>query len=131
MKKEYFKKVVLLMLVIVAAYAFHELLFFVLDINTLQFVYSLQELYAFFTILTIAIAIVLFRIQRKSFDNVGMSFLLLTNLKMLFCFFMLRPILKTVSDQNNFEKINFFALFIFFLIIETLFAIRLVNEKQN
>ena len=119
------------MLAILIAYGVHEGLFFVSKINTQNFIYPLPELYAWFTLFTLLVVFVLLFVKRKSLDNVGMSFLLVTSVKMVFCYLLLRPILKVATLQNSAEKINFFALFILFLLIETLFTIRLVNEKQK
>ncbi len=131
MNPSFFKKIIPLLLIIGVAYGLHELLFFVVKISTLKFVYSLKALYACFTLFTVLIVFALLFVKRKSLDNVGMSFLLLTTVKMLFCYLLLRPIVKAATLQNSTEKINFFTLFIFFLLLETLFTIHLVNEKQK
>ncbi|OAZ03320.1 hypothetical protein [Flavobacterium succinicans] len=131
MNPSFFKKIIPLLLIIISAYGLHEGLFFALHENTSHFVYSLKELYAWFTLFTVLIVFVLLLVKRKSLDNVGMSFLLVTSVKMLFCYLLLRPILKVTTLQDSVEKINFFGLFIFFLLLETLFTIHLVNEKQK
>ena len=131
MNTSFFKKIIPLLLAISISFGVHEGLFFVLKINTQNFIYSLPELYAWFTLFTLLVVFVLLLVKRKSLDNVGMSFLLVTSIKMVFCYLILRPILKVATLQNSAEKINFFALFILFLLIETLFTIRLVNEKQK
>lgn len=131
MNTSFLKKIFPLLLAIVIVYGVHEGLFFVLKINTQNFIYSLPELYAWFTVFTVLVVFVLLFVKRKSLDNVGMSFLLATSVKMVFCYLLLRPVLKVATHQNTAEKSNFFALFILFLLIETLFTIRLVNEKQN
>ena len=131
MNTSFFKKIIPLLLAILISFGVHEGLFFVLKINTQNFIYSLPELYAWFTLFTFLVAFVLLLVKRKSLDNVGLSFLLVTSIKMVFCYLILRPILKVATLQNSAEKINFFALFILFLLIETLFTIRLVNEKQK
>jgi hypothetical protein len=111
-------------------YVVHKLIFDIFKINKGQFHYSLEELYLFFFVLSAIIFKVLLLIKEKSFDNVGMSFLLATSIKMVFCYLILRPLLQTPKANNPTERINFFILFIVFLAIETLFTIRLVNEKQ-
>jgi hypothetical protein len=111
-------------------YVVHKLIFDIFKINKGQFHYSLEELYLFFFVLSAIIFKVLLLIKEKSFDNVGMSFLLATSIKMIFCYLILRPLLQTPKANNPTERINFFILFIVFLAIETLFTIRLVNEKQ-
>jgi hypothetical protein len=111
-------------------YVIHKLIFHLFKINQDQFHYSLEELYLFFLILSMIIFKVLLIIKEKSFDNVGMSFLLATSIKMVFCYLILRPLLQIPKANNATERINFLILFIVFLAIETLFTIRLVNEKQ-
>lgn len=131
MNTSFFKKIAPLLLAILIAFGVHQGLFFALKINTQIFIYSLLELYAWFTLFTFLVVCVLLFVKRKSLDNVGMSFLMVTSVKMVFCYLLLRPILKVQTLQNSAEKVNFFALFILFLLIETLFTIRLVNEKQK
>jgi hypothetical protein len=111
-------------------YGIHKLVFYVVKINQEQFHYSLEALYLLFFLLSSIIFVVLLKIKAKSFDNVGMSFLLATSIKMVFCYLILRPVLQIPKSNNATERINFLILFIVFLAIETLFTIRLVNEKQ-
>jgi len=114
----------------VVLYAIHKMIFYGFIINQESFHYSLETLYLFFFVLSAIIFRILLIVKDKSFDNVGMSFLLATSVKMIFCYLVLRPLLQTQTPNNPIERINFFILFIVFLIIETLFTIRLVNEKQ-
>ena len=111
-------------------YTIHKIIFFGFNINQEAFHYSLETLYLFFFSLSAIIVKVLLVIKERSFDNVGMSFLVATSIKMVFCYLILRPILQIPEGENPTEKINFFILFIVFLTIETLFTIRLVNERQ-
>ncbi|MFY8110699.1 MAG: hypothetical protein ACOVKP_01715 [Flavobacterium sp.] len=131
MNTSFFKKIIPLLFAILIAYAVHQGLFFVFKINTQNFIYSLPELYAWFTLFTLLVVFVLLLVKRKNLDNVGMSFLLVTIIKIVFCYLILRSILKEATLQNSVEKSNFFGLFIFFLVLETLFTIHLVNEKQK
>ena len=110
-------------------YAVHKMIFYGCNINQDQFHYSLETLYLFFFFFSAVIFVVLLTIKAKSFDNVGMSFLVATSIKMVFCYLILRPLLQMPKSGNATERINFFILFIIFLTIETLFTIRLVNEK--
>jgi hypothetical protein len=111
-------------------YVIHKMVFYGFNINQETFHYSLEILYLFFFVLSAIIFEVLLTIKKRSFDNVGMSFLLATSIKMIFCYLILRPLLQTPKGSDPTERINFFILFIVFLTIETLFTIRLVNEKQ-
>jgi ABC-type transport system involved in cytochrome c biogenesis permease subunit len=111
-------------------YVIHKIIFYSFSINHEAFHYSLETLYLFFLVLSAIIFKVLLTIKEKSFDNVGMSFLLVTSIKMVFCYMVLRPLLQMPKPHDPTERINFLILFIVFLTIETLFTIRLVNEKQ-
>lgn len=111
-------------------YAIHKMVFYGFGIKQQNFHYSLETLYLFFLILSAIIFGVLLTIKKRSFDNVGMSFLLATSIKMVFCYLILRPLLQIPKGNNPTERINFFILFVVFLTIETLFTIRLVNEKK-
>jgi hypothetical protein len=67
----------------------------------------------------------------KNKDNVGMSFIIMTTLKIILSVIIVRPILhNATSDTIKLEKINFFIIFIFFLAIETILTIRILNSKQ-
>ncbi|MGQ7945848.1 DUF6168 family protein [Flavobacterium sp. WC2509] len=116
--------------VTVGLYLIHKMIFRVFSINQDQFHYSLEKLYLFFMVFSAIIFKILLVIRERSFDNVGMSFLIATSAKMVFCYLILRPLLQVPKASDPTEKINFFILFIVFLIIETLFTIRLVNEKR-
>ncbi|WP_268848402.1 hypothetical protein [Flavobacterium aestivum] len=127
-----FKKVlpfITLLSIVLAIYLIHRIIFYTFNIDTNTFKYSLEELYLFFSLLSVIIFKVLLIVKEKSFDNVGMSFLLATSIKMIFCYLIVRPLLQIPKPNNPTERINFFVLFIVFLAIETLFTIRLVNEK--
>lgn len=73
---------------------------------------------------------ILLRVRSRNFDLLGMSFLIVTTLKMLICFLLARPILKNTAISATIEKTNFFVMFIVFLAIETVVTIRILNEKQ-
>lgn len=73
--------------------------------------------------------IILIKIKQKSFDNVGMSFLLGTMIEILFTYFLLRPILENKTVDSPVEKVSFFITFILFLLFQTILTIRLLNQK--
>jgi hypothetical protein len=125
-----FKPLLYLTGLAVLIYGVHKLVFHFLLIDTIDFHYTLEKLYLFFYILSLIVFIILLKVKEKSFDNVGMSFLLSTSVKMIFCFLLLKPILKKATEENTLEKMNFFMVFILFLAIETILTIRLLNEKQ-
>ena len=130
MNSQNYKPLLNLVLLAGIAYLIHKILFYVLNINEESFHYSIEMLYLLFLSLSIIVFIVLLKVKERSFDNVGMSFLLGTSIKMIFCYFILRPLLKVSNHNNAIEKTNFFAMFILFLAIETILTIRILNEKQ-
>ena len=112
------------------AYVVHRVAFYLLDINDATFYYSIETLYMLFLVLSIMVFVVLLKVKERSFDNVGMSFLLSTSIKMIVCYLILKPILQVTAQNNAIEKKNFFMMFILFLAIETILTIRILNEKQ-
>ncbi len=120
----------LLSIISLITFIVHQLLFDFFKINDDSFIYSLKKLYLFFYGLSVLVFVILVEVKNKSFDNVGMSFLLVTNLKLVICYVVLKPILEVDTSQINIEKINFFGMFILFLAIETILTIRILNEKQ-
>lgn len=94
-----------------------------------HFYYSIPFLYLLYFIFSKIILFMLVKVSERSFDNVGMAFLISTSVKMAVSYFILRPILNSPID-NKIEKINFFCIFILFLAIETIITIRLLNKKQ-
>ena len=128
-----FKKYKLFLPLLVLAglsYLVHRSVFYMLDINDTTFYYSIETLYLLFLILSVMVFVVLLKVKERSFDNVGMSFLLSTSIKMIVCYLILKPILQVTIQNNAIEKINFFMMFILFLAIETILTIRILNEKQ-
>ncbi|CAM3629264.1 hypothetical protein FSS13T_11520 [Flavobacterium saliperosum S13] len=100
-----------------------------------DFRYSLESLYLVFFAFTIVILAILLKVKDKNLDYVGMTFLLITSVKMGLSFFIGRGIVSG-TNPNLVEKINFFVIFILFLAIETVITIRLLNkgnglDKQN
>ncbi|HLO74284.1 MAG TPA: hypothetical protein VK164_10145 [Flavobacterium sp.] len=91
------------------------------------FYYSILLLYFIFFILSLVVLITVSKISEKNFDNTGMVFMIATSVKMVIAFFLARPILHL--QDNKIEKINFFAVFIIFLLIETIIVAKILNKK--
>lgn len=119
-----------LLISVVVAYVLHKLIFYFFKINQETFYYSLERLYVVFFVLSFIIIFILLKIKERNFDQLGMSFLLLTSSKMVFYYFLLKPILKIRHYDIRTEKINFFVLFVLFLTIEAVVTIRILSEKQ-
>lgn len=109
-------------------YVIHKNLFTFAQISTDGFYYSIDKMYLLFSLFSIIIILVLIKVKERNLDIVGNTFLLLTTLKMIGCYVLVRPILKL---SNTTEKWNFFTLFILFLLIETSLTISLLNKDKE
>ena len=125
-----YKPLLSLALLIIVVYILHKIIFYSFNVNDLAFHYSLEELYLIFSVLSLIVLGVLLKVKQQSFDNVGMSFLLSTSVKMVVCYLILRPVLQAEGENSSIEKRNFFAIFILFLAMETILTIRILNKNQ-
>ena len=80
-----------------------------------------------FFILSLIVLITVTKVSEKNFDNIGMVFMIATSIKMVVAFFLVRPILHL--QDNMIEKINFFVVFIIFLLTETIIVAKILNKK--
>lgn len=112
------------------AYILHKMFFSVLKIEEEHFYYSLETLYLVFFAMSIIIMFIILKVKERSFDNVGMSFLLATSIKLILSGIILKPLLQLSNQIDTIQKKNFFAIFILFLAIETILTIRLLNKKK-
>ena len=79
-----------------------------------RFHYSIEELYMLFSVLSAVVLFVLLKVKERSFDNVGMSFLLSTSIKMVVCYLILRPVLQASGENSGIEKKNFLDVYSLF-----------------
>lgn len=94
-----------------------------------DFHFSLEAAYGFFSACSVAILAIVHIVEKRNRDVVGMSFLLASSAKMVGVWFFIRPVLYG-KGADPAEKMNFLALFILFLAIETVLTIRVLNKKQ-
>ena len=95
-----------------------------------KFVYATPVLYLLFTALSTLIVFLLMKVKQTAIDSVGYAFLAMTTVKMVIAYALLRPIIHTHLPKTPTEKMNFFIVFIYFLAIETILTIRILNNKQ-
>lgn len=133
MYKLYSKPFGILLLILFAFYTIHKsiLTFTSLKFEVVNFKFSLEQLYLLFSVMTIIIIIILIKVKQKNLDNVGMTFLLITSIKMIICYAIGRSVIIQTTAQHKLEKWSFFTMFIVFLVIETLFTIYLLNAENN
>jgi len=99
--------------------------------RAVNFHYSVPELYGFFFAFSVVILLILVRIKQINIDSVGNTFMLLTCLKMVVAYVLLRPILAQPHSETAFEKMNFFIVFSVFLAIETMVTIRILGQTKR
>ncbi len=95
-----------------------------------SFLYSIPVLYGIFGALSLVIVYLLARVKATMPDSVGYVFLGLTTVKLILAYVLLRPITKLDLPKTPSEKASFFIVFIYFLAIETILTIRILNNKQ-
>ena len=98
-------------------------------IITEGYTYPLSVLYLVFFILSSVIFVVLQLVNKKNKEQLGYSFLLATAIKMAICYLLARPIIAK-GEVAATEKVNFFIIFIVYLVIEAYYTARLLNNKQ-
>lgn len=118
-----------LLLISFVAFLIHKWVFDYFNVTETTLYYSLEALYLYFLSLSIIISYILIRVKEKSFDNVGMSFMLVTSIKLIICYAVLKPILNVKTVDITIAKINYFGTFILFLVIEVVLTVRILNEK--
>jgi hypothetical protein len=132
MKAKFLRPLLELTVLSLVALMVHFILFAVFFAGrAVDFHYSIAQLYGCFFGFSIFIVFVLIRIRQVSIDSVGNTFMLLTCIKMVAAYVLLRPILAGVHAETAFEKINFFIVFAVFLTIETIVTIRMLAQTQR
>ena len=120
---------VIVVISVLIVYVLHKLVFYLFKVDQDTFYYSLEKLYIIFFLLSFSVISIVLKISERNFDQVGMSFLLLTTIKILFYYLLVKPILQIKHYDIIIEKMNFFAMFILFLTIETIVTIRILSKK--
>ncbi len=113
-------------------YSLHKLFFYLNQSNPKfsNLYFSTEEVYSFFFVCSIIIIFGLIQVKEKNIDSVGFAFLWLTCIKMGVSYAFFFPLLLSENPNSNTEKTNFLIVFLFFLAIETLTTVRILNNKQ-
>jgi hypothetical protein len=132
MNLEKFKSIFTIIILGTIGLLIHKILFhfFVPKIYEADFIYSIPLLYLFFFFFSSLLILILEIVKQKNINSVGYTFLLLTSLKMIIAYVFLKPILTLNLPKTPTEKMSFFIIFIYFLVIETVVTIRILNNKQ-
>ncbi len=125
-----YKSILHLFCLVVTTYILHKAVFSFFKLDDHNFHYSLEVLYAIFSVFALILLIIALKFKRDKFDSIGMFFMLGTGVQMVLSYLVMRPILSDKIHNIAFEKRNFFVTFILFLLFETILTIRLLNEKH-
>lgn len=120
-----------ILVITILIYLTHKLFFFLNEsnLNFQNFHFPLETVYGFFFVCSEIITFILIKVKEKNIDYVGYTFLLVTCIKMAVSYSVLSPILHSGNQNTETENINFFIIFALFLTIETIEAIRILNNK--
>jgi hypothetical protein len=113
-------------------YALHKAIaaYTVLGSRIEGFEYSLETIYGFFAICSMVILGILIVVRNRNLDATGQAFMAATFVKMFVAYGFLYPALFPVTEVTNPGKMNFFAVFLIFLALETLVCMRLLNRNS-
>ena len=130
MKKDFISAFLLLTVFAVLSLVLNILLYLIpgIGISTANFIYPLPVTYLFFYGCSFVILGLLVFVSYKSKEQLGYLFLLLTAAKMAIAYAFGSSVIN-MQEGNSTEKINFFVIFILFLIIEAYYTARLLNKK--
>lgn len=120
-----------LILAVIGIYGIHKMVFYYFSVTTSGFYYSIEIIYLFFFVCSLLVFLILLYIRERNFDQIGLTFMAVTSVKMIFSYIMFRPVLKLIPVSSQIEKNNYFMTFVVFLLIETLLTIRILNEKRQ
>jgi hypothetical protein len=97
--------------------------------NIFQNQFSLEKVFLFFTVSMVLISIVSQIVYTKNKDIVGLVFMSTTSIKVILTYLVFKSVIST-DNQNTTDRIYFFCIFLFYLTLETISTIRLLNKKQ-
>lgn len=117
----------------VVLYIVHKLIFSFsgLDVETATFHYSLEYLYAFFAAMGVLIIFSLIMVFKVAPDFVGMTFLAATTINLVFSYIIARPILARTTGNVKIEKINFFVIFLVFLLLKIIITAKMLKNSSE
>lgn len=125
--KEY-KSVLQMVAIACIAYGIEKLLFLGLAIDTSKFTLSLEKTYLMMLFFSVLIMVILNVVFQKNKDVVGMTFLLITTIKVVVISIIGKAFI--LPNANPVEKWNYFGLFALFLFFETFLTGRRLNRTK-
>lgn len=111
-----------------AVYAVQKILFGILEVDTTSFRLSLEIIHGIMLGLSVIIMTILNVVFVKNKDVVGMTFLLITSIKVGLIYFIGSYFI--LDSGNPIEKWNFYGLFVMYLGLETIFTAKRLNRTN-
>ncbi len=99
-------------------------------IRNIEVFIPIQNIYFFNFIMTFVGLGILYFIYDKFSDYVGYTFLGIGIIKMALSVSFLMPLIKSAFDNKIPDTLSFFFCYFVFLIIESVFLIKLLNKKE-
>jgi len=97
--------------------------------KTTEFYYGVPAIYAFMVLSTLIIYLILLWIHHNFSENTGFAFMGASLLKMLAAVLFLLPMILARLEDDIENIFAFFIPYFFYLIFETIQAVRLINSK--
>lgn len=104
------------------------------ECNIQSFHYSVPILFTIFGLGSLVVLFIQKKVFQKNPEQVGYVFLLVTSLKTAASYALVHPVLQQTSSVAKLEKINFFGVFVVFLIIDvvlTAIILKDVGKKDS
>jgi hypothetical protein len=92
------------------------------------FYYSLESIYIFHIVITIAAHLFLLFVHKTFPDKAGFTFMGMGLLKMMACVVFLIPMIQSDTVDRIPDVGAFFIPYFIFLLFETVFAVRIINK---
>jgi hypothetical protein len=125
MIKRFLFSILYLLLITMIVGVFHYLI-----IKNLSLFIPLINIYLFNFLMTVMGLAILYLIYDKFNDKVGFTFLGIGIIKMAIAVSFLMPLIKSNFSNKIPDTLNFFFCYFIFLIIESVFMVKLLNKKQ-
>ena len=125
MIKRFLFSILYLFLITMIVGVFHYLI-----IKNLCLFIPLINIYLFNFLMTVMGLAILYLMYDKFNDKVGFTFLGIGIIKMAIAVSFLMPLIKSNFSNKIPDTLNFFFCYFIFLIIESVFMVKLLNKKQ-
>ncbi len=109
----------------VVVFSIHSLTHYFLD--RADILEELAKVYGVLAIASVLIISCLIFVRNRNLDNVGYAFMLLTCIKMIIAYLVLKPLLP--PDNTGLSKFDLIIAFFSLLLIETFVTVRLLNKR--